>query len=441
MNPAVIDDFSPGFVYRAIRKRAPLLAVAFAILFTAIAVAQYLFVRHGVYKSAEVQLHQWADQVVAEIAYKGRWDLSAHRQSGDIEAPHVFVFTSDGIVVETVGFIPGLIGSVQLLDDSIFTQPKTVKVMETGETWREFAIRVKGGIVALGILNPGDVNAPDEFLKSAANAFGATIEDAVKVHTRQISSHIDYAIISDSGNLLFEADWFPLKVEPSSVSRLAKTRGLIQRGGKSYLLVSKSILDSRGNDVGTIIIPKEVTGEEHVIRQHIIFNATATLASWLAALLVVIVYLAIEDWRQRPQAASLEDALKNGESQSVEFKEGRADVPLQRAIAAFANTNSGTIFLGVNDNAKIVGIDCDTAKKRDEELQRIRNITTQSIKPAISVRVDFILEQEKTVLRIFVPRGEQPLYFLNHEIYVREQTASMKATPEQVEGVLSKFYR
>ena len=115
-------------------------------------------------------------------------------------------------------------------------------------------------------------------------------------------------------------------------------------------------------------------------------------------------------------------------------------MPLQRAIAAFANTNSGTIFLGVNDNAKIVGIDCDTAKKKDEELQRIRNITTQSIKPGISVRVDFIVEQEKTVLRIFVPRGEQPLYFLNHEIYVREQTASMKATPEQVEGILTKFY-
>jgi len=441
MSPAATDDFSPKFIYRAIRKGAPMFAVAFAFMFTVIAVAQYLFVRHGVYKSAEVQLQQWADQVAGEIAYKGKWDLTAHRQSGDIQAPHVFVFTSGGIVVETVRFIPGLIGSAQLLDDSIFTEPKTVKVAETGETWREFAIRVRGGIVALGILNPHDVNAPDEFLKTAAQQFGSTIEDAVKVDTRQISSYVDYAVINDSGNLLSEADWFPLKVEPGSVSQLAKSRGLIQRDGKSYLLVSKSILDSRGNNVGMIIIPKEVTGEENVIRQHIVFNAVATLTSWLAALLVVIVYLAIEDWRQRPQAASLEAALKNGESQSIEFKEGHADVPLQRAIAAFANTNSGTIFLGVNNNAEAVGIDCDTAKEKDQELQRIRNITTQAIKPAISVRVDFIGHRGKTVLRIFVPRGEQPLYFLNHEIYVREQTASMKATPEQVEGILSKFYR
>ena len=440
MSPAAIDGFSAKFIYRVIRKRAPMFAVIFALLFTVIAVAQYLFVRHGVYKSAELQLQQWADQVAAEIAYNGKWDLTAHRQSGDIEAPHVFVFTSDGIVVETTRFIPGLIGQVKLLDDSIFTEPKTVKVTETGETWREFAIKVKGGIVALGILNPQDVNAPDEFLKSAAREFGSTIEDAVKVRTRQIPNQVDYAIIDDSGNLLFEADWFPLKVEPRSVSELAKLRGLIQRGGKSYLLVSKSILDSRGNNVGTIIIPKEVTGEEHVIRQHIVFNAMATLASWLAALVVVILYLAIEDWRQRPKATSLEDALKNGESQSVEFKEGHANVPLQKAIAAFANTNSGTIFLGVNNKAEVVGIDCETAQEKDEELQRIRNITTQTIKPTISVHVDFIVHEGKTVARIFVPRGEQPLYFLNHEIYVREQTASMNATPEQVEGILTKFY-
>jgi hypothetical protein len=440
MNSTATDGFSVKFIYRVIRNRAPMFAVVFALLFTFIAVAQFLFVRHGVYKSAELQLQQWADQVDAEIAYKDKWDLMAHRQSDDVKAPRVFVFTSDGTVVETTGFIPGLIGRAKLLDDSIFTEPKTIKVAETGETWREFAIKVKGGIVALGIWNPQDVNAPDELLKSAAHEFGSTIEDAVKVHTRQISAQVDYAIIDDSGNLLNEVDWFPLKVEPGSISELAKSRGLIQRGGKSYLLVSKSILGSRGDGVGTIIIPKEVTGEEHVIRQHIVFNAIATLASWLAVLVVVVVFLAVEDWRHRPQAVSLEDALKNGESQSVEFKEGHADVPLQRAIAAFANTNSGTIFLGVNNNAEVVGIDCNIAKKKYEELLRIRNITTQAIKPAISVHVDFIVHQGKPVARIFVPRGEQPLYFLNHEIYVREQTASMKATPEQVEGILTKFY-
>jgi len=262
----------------------------------------------------------------------------------------------------------------------------------------------------------------------------------MKVRLRQLPSQVDYAVIDDSGNVLAAADWFPLQAEPSAISELAESHGLIQKDDKSYLIVSKAIMDSRGHDVGTIIIPKEFTGEEHVIRQHIAFNAIATVVSWLTALGIVIGFLAVEDWRHRPQAVLLEDALKNGESQTVEFKEGHADVPLQRSIAAFANTNSGTIFLGVNNMAEVVGIECDTAQKKDEELLRIRNITTQAIKPAISVHVDFVIYQEKTVARIFVPRGEQTLYFLNHEIFVREQTSSMKATPEQVEGILTRFY-
>ncbi|MGA2555190.1 MAG: ATP-binding protein [Verrucomicrobiota bacterium] len=441
MNPASTDGFSAKFVYRVIRRRAPTFAVIFAGLFTILAIAQYLFVRHGVYKSSEIQSQRWADQVATEIDYKDKWDLTAHRQSEDVQAPHIYVFTSGGTVLEMTGFIPGLIGRVKLLEDSIFDGPKTVTVAETGEVWREFAIRVKGGIVALGILKPQEVNAPDNVLKSTAREFGSTIEEAAKVRTRQIPGSIDYAVIDDTDNLLFEADWFPLKVEAGSISELASSSGKIQKGGKSYITASKSILDSKGNSVGTIIIPKEITAEEHVIRQHIVFNAVATLASWLAALAVVVLFLAIEDWTKRPQAASLEDALKNGESPLVEFKEGHANVPLQRAIAAFANTDGGTIFLGIKNTGEVVGVDCDTPEKRDDELKRVRNITMQLIRPVISVQVEFISYASMTVVRIFVPRGEQPLYFLDHEIYVREQSSSMKATPEQVERILTRFYK
>jgi hypothetical protein len=35
-----------------------------------------------------------------------------------------------------------------------------------------------------------------------------------------------------------------------------------------------------------------------------------------------VIWLALEEWHNRPQAALLDEALKNGESQTVEFKEG-----------------------------------------------------------------------------------------------------------------------
>jgi predicted HTH transcriptional regulator len=54
--------------------------------------------------------------------------------------------------------------------------------------------------------------------------------------------------------------------------------------------------------------------------------------------------------------------------------------------------------------------------------------------------VDFIEHQGKIVVRVFVPRGNKPLYFLNHEIYVRVQMSSMRATPEQVDEILRRHY-
>ncbi len=47
--------------------------------------------------------------------------------------------------------------------------------------------------------------------------------------------------------------------------------------------------------------------------------------------------------------------LKNGESYRVEFKSG-FNKTFAREIAAFANASGGSIFLGVTDSGKPVGI-------------------------------------------------------------------------------------
>src|SRR5947208_3416272 len=89
------------FVYRVIRRRIPLFASAFALLFTIIACVQFWVIRHAVYKSAEQQAGLWADQVAEQLAYKDKWELKEYRRSSDIQAPSVYVFTADGTVIET----------------------------------------------------------------------------------------------------------------------------------------------------------------------------------------------------------------------------------------------------------------------------------------------------------------------------------------------------
>lgn len=53
------------------------------------------------------------------------------------------------------------------------------------------------------------------------------------------------------------------------------------------------------------------------------------------------------------------------ESQTVEFKESWRDEYL-KTICAFANTDGGTLYVGVNDKGEVVGV--DNPKKLIEDI-------------------------------------------------------------------------
>jgi ATP-dependent DNA helicase RecG len=57
--------------------------------------------------------------------------------------------------------------------------------------------------------------------------------------------------------------------------------------------------------------------------------------------------------------------LKTGEGQTVEFKKTTKDLPsnIFETVCAFLNRNGGTILLGVDDHANIVGVEPDKIEK------------------------------------------------------------------------------
>jgi predicted HTH transcriptional regulator len=86
---------------------------------------------------------------------------------------------------------------------------------------------------------------------------------------------------------------------------------------------------------------------------------------------------------------SLEETLQKGEGQSIEFKAGVIDSNVAKVIAAFANTNAGNIFIGVEDNGGISGLREQTAQERDQLLRKIRQVTTM-IQPPVSPGATFL---------------------------------------------------
>jgi len=72
---------------------------------------------------------------------------------------------------------------------------------------------------------------------------------------------------------------------------------------------------------------------------------------------------------------NLQDLIKTGESETVEFKEKFDEQTIESAVA-FANTKGGIIFIGVSDKNNIKGI-----KVGKETLNQWTNQISQSTDP------------------------------------------------------------
>lgn len=133
----------------------------------------------------------------------------------------------------------------------------------------------------------------------------------------------------------------------------------------------------------------------------------------------------------------------NIEDESTEFKgiieegEGK-EIGWLKTIAAFANTNGGTMYIGVeNSSHKIVALD---HKKADKISLMINRQISNRVSPKLSYKIDAIQINDKVpsryVLKVTVEKGSTlPIYI--HEngllgIYVRHFGETDIATPEEI---------
>ena len=111
--------------------------------------------------------------------------------------------------------------------------------------------------------------------------------------------------------------------------------------------------------------------------------------------------------------------INQGEHQQLDFKYEVSDSQkLARTLAAFSNTDGGTLLIGVRDNGSIRGI------RSDEELYMVESAAHLFSKPKIDYETKIWNMEGKTVVEIIVPKGEKkPYYAKNDEgrwrVYIR----------------------
>ena len=108
------------------------------------------------------------------------------------------------------------------------------------------------------------------------------------------------------------------------------------------------------------------------------------------------------------------------EDQNIEFKQSWSDLNL-KSICAFANTDGGRLYVGIDDNGNIIGI--QNAKARIEDIPN-------TIRNKLGLLVSLIARNEngKDYLEIIVPKMEHPVFF-DGKVYIR-----VGSTNQLVEG-------
>jgi hypothetical protein len=99
-------------------------------------------------------------------------------------------------------------------------------------------------------------------------------------------------------------------------------------------------------------------------------------------------------------------------------------------VCALANTNGGTLYVGVSSDAKKspAGI-----SNPGQAIKRLEKEISGRISPPLSCEVDKQKTRGKTILRVLVPRGEDPPYAVDdNKIYVRDESDTGLAVRDEI---------
>ncbi len=128
------------------------------------------------------------------------------------------------------------------------------------------------------------------------------------------------------------------------------------------------------------------------------------------------------------------------ESETAELKSIYVD-DVKKEIVAFANTHGGTLYIGVEDNGTVCGVE-----NTDAVIQRIMNTARDSIKPDVTLfmHTETIIVDGKNVVAVEVQCGAHRPYYLGAKglrpegVYVRQGTSSVPASDTAIRQMIKE---
>jgi ATP-dependent DNA helicase RecG len=132
--------------------------------------------------------------------------------------------------------------------------------------------------------------------------------------------------------------------------------------------------------------------------------------------------------------------IETGENLTTEFKREYTD-EVKKTIVAFANTTGGMLYIGINDDGSVIGLE-----NPDDTLLQVTNAVRSAIKPDLTLFVDCKTEKigKAIIIAITVQKGTACPYYLAGKgirpegVYVRQGASSVPATETAILNMIKE---
>jgi len=143
--------------------------------------------------------------------------------------------------------------------------------------------------------------------------------------------------------------------------------------------------------------------------------------------------------KEEPAFDFIQDALEEGSNIIQDFHEsmtvrGGKLYGVLSDICAFSNTNGGTLYIGLSSEQKKATSGIQDVEQAINNLEK--EISTR-ISPPLACTIDAHDFKNKKVIRVLVPRGDDPPYALDdNKIYVRDEAETGLAVRDEIVGLV-----
>jgi predicted HTH transcriptional regulator len=142
-------------------------------------------------------------------------------------------------------------------------------------------------------------------------------------------------------------------------------------------------------------------------------------------------------WADPDLSYTLPMIRNTGEGPAVEFKEQFPEQAhrLAEELAALGTSGGGKVFIGINDNCDLIGVDASDGQKRDKLVERAQGIIS-TVRPQLKADILFAVEDEKVAIVIVIPKQDEPVFYYDFWPYIREGRRSRPANPDEVKKLI-----